>query len=86
MTIGPIPISKVRDYLRDELELHGAEYDHARAVIRKTDDAWIAMLNRRKDDGPEMADTAKATDAEGVKRVMRGLDNRYKIAKGRITK
>ena len=31
------------------------------------------MLNRRKDDEPELADAAKATDVEGVKRVMRGL-------------
>jgi len=81
MTIGPIPGSKIREYLRDDLDLHGAEYDRARAIIRKADDAYVGMLNRRKDDGPEMADTAKTTDSEGVKRVVRGLGNRYKMAK-----
>jgi|GEM_PF-1105785 len=81
MSIGPIPISKIREYLRDELELHDAEYDHAKAIIRKADDAYVGMVNRRKDDEPEMADAAKATDAEGVKRVVRGLGNRYKMAK-----
>jgi len=73
MSIGPIPGSKIREYLRDELELHGAEYDRARAIIRKADDAYLGMLNARKGDEPKLADQAKATDAEGVKRVMRGL-------------
>jgi len=73
MTVGPIPASKIRDHLRDELDLQGTEYDHARAVIRKTDDAYLGMLNRRKDDGPEMTDVAKMSDAEGVKRIMQRL-------------
>ena len=77
MVIGPIPVSKIREYLRDELSLRDAEYDHARAVIRRVDGAYTAMLNRRKEDGPEMADTAKATDSEGMKRVVRGLGNRF---------
>ena len=76
MSVGPIPGSKIREYLRDELDLHGAEYDRARAIIRKADDAYVGMLNRRKDDEPKLTDQAKATDAEGVKRVMRGLDKR----------
>jgi hypothetical protein len=71
--IGPIPASRIREYLRDELDLHGNEYDRARAIVRRADDAWIAMLNRRKDDAPDMTDAAKMTDAEGVKRVMRRL-------------
>jgi len=83
MTIGPIPGSKIREYLRDELDLYGAEYDRARAIIRKVDNAYMAMLTSRKDDGPEMADTAKTTDSEGVRRVVRGLGNRYKMAKPR---
>jgi hypothetical protein len=78
--VGQIPGSKIREYLRDELELEGPQYDHARAVIRRVDDAWLGMLNRRKEDGPDMADTAKATDAEGVKRIARSLGNRF--AKG----
>ena len=76
MSIGPIPVSKIREYLRDEMELTGAEYDRAKAIIRRADDAYVGMLNRRKDEGPEMADVAKANDAEGVKRVMRGLGKR----------
>ena len=76
MSIGPIPVSKIREYLRDEMELTGAEYDRTKAIIRKVDDAYLGMLNRRKDDGPALADAAKATDVEGVKRVMRRLDKR----------
>ena len=73
MSVGPIPGSKIREYLREELELHGAEYERARAIIRKADDAWLGILNARKDEEPKVSDMAKATDAEGVKRVMRGL-------------
>ena len=73
MSVGPIPGSKIRDYLRDELDLHDAEYERARAIIRKADDAYVGMLNRRNDDKPKTADRAKATDGEGVKRVLRGL-------------
>jgi len=73
MVIGPIPISKIREYLRDELELHDADYDRARAIIRKADNAYVAMLSRRKGDEPKLSDQAKATDSEGVKRVLRGL-------------
>ena len=86
MSIGPLPILKIREYLRDELELAGAEYDRARTIIRRIDDAYLAMVNRSKTDGPEMADVAKATDATGVKRVVRGLGNRYKLAKPRSAK
>jgi len=73
MSIGPIPGSKIREYLRDELDLYGADYDRARTIIRKADDAYVGMLNRRKDEPPKLSDQAKATDSEGVKRVMRGL-------------
>jgi hypothetical protein len=76
MSIGPIPGSKIREYVRDVIELHGAEYDRATAIIRKADNAYIGMLNARKGDEPAMKDRAKATDVEGVKRVMRGLDRR----------
>jgi len=73
MSIGPIPGSKIREYLCDELELHGADYDRARAIIRKVDTDYVGMLNSRKSDEPKLSDQAKATDSEGVKRVMRGL-------------
>ena len=76
MSIGPIPGSKIREYLRDEMELTGTEYDRARAIIRKADDAYCGMLNSRKGDEPRLTDQAKATDVEGVKRVMRRLDKR----------
>jgi hypothetical protein len=73
MAIGPIPVLKIREYLRDELGLEDIEYEHARAVIRRVDDAWCGMLNRRREDGPEMAETVKMTDGEGVKRLVRGF-------------
>jgi hypothetical protein len=86
MSVGPIPGSKIREYVRHELGLHGAEYDRATAIIRKADNAWLGMLNARKGDEPKLADHAKATDPEGVKRVMRNLDRSFKAAKGRTTK
>jgi len=73
MSIGPIPASKIREYLRVEMDLHGDEYDRARTIIRKADEAYLGMLNARKGDEPKLADQAKATDVDGVKRVMRGL-------------
>ena len=76
MAVGPIPGSKIREYLCDEMELTGAEYDRARAIIRRADDAYCGMLNARKGDEPRLTDQAKATDIEGVKRVMRRLDKR----------
>jgi hypothetical protein len=76
MGIGPIPISKIREYLRDEMELSGSEYDRAKAIIRKADDAYVGMLNRRRDDGPVLSDSAKATDVEGVNRVTSKLGKR----------
>jgi hypothetical protein len=78
MAIGPIPVSKIRQYLREEMEIDGADYDHAKAIIRRADNAYCAMLNRRREDGPEMADQVKFTDAEGVKQLVRGLGNRAK--------
>jgi len=76
MSVGPIPGSRIREYLRDEMELSGPEYDRARAIIRKADDAYVGMLNARKGDEPKLADAAKATDTEGVKRVMSKLGKR----------
>ena len=73
MTVGPIPASKIREYLHDELDLDGADYERTRAIIRKADDAYLGMLNRSKSDEPILTDQAKATDAEGVRRVVRGL-------------
>ena len=77
MSIGPIPGSKIREYLRDEMELTGTDYDRARSIIRRTDDAYLGMVNNsRKGDDPVVSDAAKATDVEGVKRVMLGLNKR----------
>jgi len=85
MSVGPIPGSKIGEYLRDEMELTGPEYDRARAIIRMTDHAYVGMLNSRKGDEPELDDVAKATDSQGVKRIVRGLGNRHKATKRRVT-
>jgi hypothetical protein len=58
------------------MELAGTEYDRARAIIRRTDDAYLGMVNARKGDEAVVSDAAKATDTEGVKRVMLGLSKR----------
>jgi len=76
MAVGPIPVLKIREYLREECELDRIEYDRAKAIIRKMDDAYSGMLNRRRDDGPVLSDSAKATDFEGVNRVMSKLGKR----------
>ena len=73
MAIGPIPVSKIREHLRDEIGLIGDDYDHARTIIRRMDGAYVGMLNRRKEDGPEMSQVASMKDPEGVKRLVRGL-------------
>lgn len=78
MGVGPIPQSKVRQYVREELELHGEAGDRAVKIIRRADDVYVGLANKTDDGESEMADSAKATDAEGVKRVMRGLGNRFK--------
>jgi hypothetical protein len=86
MAIGPIPGSKIGEYLRDEMELTGPEYDRARAIIRKTDEAYCEMLNSRKSNEPVLDDVAKATDSEGVKRIVRGIGNRHKATNRRVPK
>lgn len=78
MGVGPIPRSKIRQYVIDELGMRGAACDRAVTIIRKADDAYVGMANKTDDGEPEMADSAKATDHEGVKRVLRGLGNRFK--------
>lgn len=78
MAVGPIPRSKIREYASNELGLQGDALDRAITIIRKADDAYVGMTNKTSDGEPELADSAKATDAEGVKRVMRGLGNRFK--------
>jgi len=71
MSVGPIPGSSIREYLRD-IDLDDADHERARAIIRKADNAYLNML-RSKTDEPKLTDQAKATDTEGVKRVLRGL-------------
>lgn len=81
MAIGPIPDSKLRDYLARELKLRGADYDWARDVLRQADDEYVAMCNASKSKDEEIADAAKVDDADGVKRVMRNLGKKAKSAK-----
>lgn len=86
MGVGPIPRSKIREYVINELELCGAARDRAVTIIRRADDAYVGMTNKTDDGEPDLADSAKATDAEGVKRVMRGLGNRFKKSRKPKTK
>ncbi len=78
MGIGPIPRSKIKEYCVNELELRGTACERAVTILRRADDIYVGMANKTDDGEPELADSAKATDAEGVKRVMRGLGNRFK--------
>jgi hypothetical protein len=76
MGMGPIPWSKIRSYFAED-GFCGGDLEWATALIRKMDNAYTGMLSGSKNDEPEMADSAKATDTEGVKRVMRGLGKRF---------
>ena len=71
MSVGPIPGSKIRDYLHD-IDLDDADHERARTIIRKADNAYLNML-RSKTGETKLTDQAKASDVEGVKRVLRGL-------------
>lgn len=86
MGFGPIPRSKIRQYVIEEMDLRGDACDRAVTIIRKADNAYVGMVNATSDGEPELADSAKATDTEGVKRVMRGLGNRFKQARKPKTK
>lgn len=86
MGVGPIPRSKIKEYCIGELELRGAACDRAVTILRRADDVYVGMANKTDDGEPEMADSAKATDHEGVKRVMRGLSNRFKQSRRPKTK
>jgi hypothetical protein len=78
MTIGPIPGSQIREYLRDEMELTGVDYDRARSIIRKADDAYVGMLNRRRQDGPVM-------NSAGERRGrLRAVGEKGSLARGRM--
>lgn len=51
MGAGPIPLSKVREYLREELKLRAEdEYEHAYGVLRKLDSEYVVLANRSDKD------------------------------------
>lgn len=77
MAIGSIPRSKIREYFSEEIGLAGLELDYAVDLTRRVDSEYVGMSSSDSDD-IELADSAKATDAEGIKRVMRGLGSRFK--------
>lgn len=86
MTVGPIPMSKIREHLRNEMGLDDAEYDRARAIIRMMDNAYLGMLNRRRDEPEGLSSSAKVTDTAGVKRVLDSLGSKAGAARPRKTK
>lgn len=76
MIVGPIPVSKIKEYLRDELDLDGDEHDRALAILRLVDNSFVSMSNEtgKKDPDEERTrEIVKATDTSGVKRLVRGL-------------
>lgn len=85
MGVGPIPRSKVKEYLLDELSLKGARYDHAYAVLRKVDDEYQSIVNappKNKKPGEREPDTeVKADDVSGVRGMFGRLQDKQKRTK-----
>jgi len=75
MSLGPIPRSKVREYAREELDLHGDHRDRFVAIISRVDNDYLSMIRSRNtaDDGPPMRDMASPKDVEGTRRVLQNL-------------
>lgn len=47
MGAGPIPLSKVREYLREELEIDDEEeYEHAYMVLKRLDSEYASLANK----------------------------------------
>jgi hypothetical protein len=79
MSLGAIPRSKIRNYFSLELGFRDEDLDRAVRIIRSMDNEYLDLRSSSANDREsEMADSAKATDHEGVKRVLRGLGNRFK--------
>lgn len=51
MGVGPIPRSKIKDYLTQELDLSGDAYEHAYAVMRRVDGEYVSMINKAQGSG-----------------------------------
>lgn len=84
--LGPIPLSKIKEYLRDDLDLDGEEYERALAIIRKMDDEYLSMVNSTAKPAKNSGQVA-ADDAAGVVRLFKNLeDDNDKRKRGRTKK
>lgn len=82
MGLGPIPASKIRAYAIDELELLGDERDRFFAVMRRTDDGYLAMNAPAKPQTAAMpTKEVPIQDGEGVRKLFAGMAERKRAKK-----
>lgn len=72
MGIGPIPISKAREYAERE-GISDREWDDFWGIIREVDADHIRLINKPKEDVPVSGKSVSVMDAEGMKEKMERL-------------
>lgn len=76
MALGPIPVSKIKSYLSEEFGMVGDERDRALAILRSVDNEYLSFSSPTSTQDPDdekLRDRVKATDVEGVKKMMNRL-------------
>lgn len=74
MGLGPIPYSRIKDYVADEFGLCDCDRaDRVIATIKLIDSAFVAMSNSAPETGRGAQQTVRADDAGGVKAMFRRL-------------
>lgn len=76
MGLGPIPLSKLKDYVRDDLDLNGDAAERAIAILRQVDGEYLSLANASKSatkDKTEPDYEVPADDSRGVKQMFEGI-------------
>lgn len=74
MSLGPIPRSKMKSYLIEELALDGEDLDYAIALLRRVDGDYLEMIGKHnKTEAEKLSDQVKASDGPGVKKMVRRM-------------
>jgi hypothetical protein len=83
MAVGPIPRSKIKEYLIEELGMVGDEYDRAYKTLRKVDGEYLAIINDTSniDKTKKNETVVESTDASGMRNLFDRLGEKQKSAK-----
>jgi hypothetical protein len=79
MGVGPIPRSKMRDHVQNEIGLAGDARDRFCAVLIALDDEYLTLANETKKPKPGMRDEVPPDDAQGVKTILQRVVASKKI-------